>query len=659
MPSEQTKVLNLLSAAEIQRTAGQYDSLKKTCHLIYSLAKDCYPKNADLKRRDVFFCQLSFSLFSEIGDYLAGKGFPGEALKFYQELFNLFPEDMTIVKKIARTYYTMGPHYLPEAERYYRLALTDNPEDLEIAENLGRVLYASPGGQEEARLVYRNALLHCRTDMDKLRFYSHLSALSPDDSDIFLRMGRLYQRQGMFIEAKRCLEEAHNIHNDPWETLNLAYLYYLLNDFRKAEVLLDSLPHGDEQLSHASRYLLGLIKEGEGRLDEASALLKEVPPESAYYWKASVGLARVYLHQGNYLEAENLARRIPLEERTNLGVDFLELCEMLEDVLQRECRFKAEEWRDHISKSIPSFHLKKAVHKRSMGSKFWRKYEALEVVGRGPVGQVLLGRERRKGFKVAIKHLYQDFLVDPLVVRRLQGILQTSRYLDKYNSYVVRTYEDSFFQGSFFYAMEYMEWDLASVIKTWAPAPTKVVTEIAVQICDALTYLYSRNSDSLHGGLKPENILFSANKELKISGFDFLSALEGKRVFSVKDINKRPSFLRTFSYFAPERFSNRGFLKNLKVAFEGVDLRADLYSLGVILFELATGFLPFETQSVQALLAFHKTRTHVLPRFFNPSIHPGLEEIIVTLMAKEPSQRFSIPGEVKEAIQKFRKLYRQ
>lgn len=664
LASAQNKILSLLAVAEIQRTAGRYDSLKTTCQLLFSLVKGCIPENLARPRRDAFLYRLSFSLFGKIGDYLAAKGLSGEALKFYEELFALFPKDAIVAKKIARIFYSMGPQYLFEAEKLYRLVLSDNPEDLEAAEDLGRVLNVSPGGPNEARLVYRDALPHCRTDMDRLRFYSCLLSLSPADTDILLRMGRLYQRQGMFIEAKRCLEKATSLHNGPEETLALAYLYYLLNDFRRADNLIRDFPHLEEEPYYLSRYLLGLIKEAEECWDDAFGYFKEVSPESPYYWRATAGLARIYLYQGNNFEAESLAREIPLERHASLGVDFLELCELLENALQRECHFKAEEWREHINESVPSFHLKKDVHKRSMGPAFWRKYEAIEVIGNGPSGQILLGRERQKGSMVAIKHLHRSFLDDPLVVRRVQGILKALRNMEENGSYMVRIYEDCFFEGSFFYAMEFMERDLASVIRAWSPAPAGLVTEIAVQICDALTFYYNNNMDGLHGGLKPENILISADNELKISDFDFLYALEGKKVFFPKDVKKRFSFLRTFSYFAPERFKNRAFFSDirsgrfknsqgLKEAFEGVDQRADLYSLGIILFELATGFPPFDTQSAKALLSFHKNKTVVLPRFVNPSIHSGLEEIIVTLMERDPSRRFYTPGEVKNALEKI------
>lgn len=656
------KVLNLLSIAEIQKAAGKYDDLRKTCQSIFLLTSECYPQKVDPRYRDVFLYGLAFSLFCHVGDFLSEKGFIGEALKFYQELLSFFPGDPAILKKVARTFYTMGPYHLAEAERLYRLILATDPGNLQVAENLGRVLSVSPNGRDEARLVYRDALLHCKSDLDKLTFYSHLLSLSPGDSDILLRMGGLYQRQGMFVEALDCLEKARDLTDDPEEIPALAHLYYLLNDLQKAKSLLRSLPPGEGEPRNLSHYLLGVIRGEEGRWDDALRFLSKVPPGSVYYWRAITGLIRIYLHRDDDAKAVDLARAIPPGQYDSLGSEFFEVCQLLDDTLQRKTERGAEEWKKYISGAMPSFYLKRDIYNKSMGTIFWRKYEALQVLGSGPAGQVLLGRERQKGVMVAIKHLYGDYLNDPHIVRRLQGILRIWRHSMGNNPCRVSIYEDTFYEGSFFYAMEYLERSLSQMIKFWAPAPAKVAIETALLICNALEHYYSCHLGSPHGGLKPGNILISANGELKISDFDFFSVLLGKRVLYAREIKKYPSFLETFYYFAPERFNVGLFLHNLlsglgnsqglETTLEGIDQRADFYSLGIILYQLATGFFPFEIGSVGALLAFHRNKKALIPpRSINPAVDPGLEEIIVTLTAREPARRFATTGEIKKALE--------
>ena len=661
LPSEQGVILNLISAAEIHRTAGRYESLKKTCHVILSVMRESFPRDLEQKRRDIFLGKLSSLLFGGLGDYLTAKGIPGEALKFYQDLLLLAPADADTTKKLARIFYTMGPRYLSEAERLYRDALTCDPSDLEAVENLGRVLTVSKNGMDEARLIFLDALQYCCTDMERMRFYERLLELMPEDRDILVRMGKLYQRHGMFIEARRCLEKLDNLQGELWEILDLAYLYYLLHDLNKAETLLTGFQSNEGESYFFSCYLWGLLKKEDEDWGQAQAYFQEVTPGSPSYWKAQTGLAQVYLAQDDYQEAATLARAIPPKEWDRLGNDFLLLCEALENVLQHKSPSLGQQWREHVNAHLPSFYLQKDVQKRSMGSNFWRKYEAVDVIGRGPVGQVLQGRERQRGAPVAIKYLPGEFLSDPLAVRRIQGMTKLWRSMGENNPQVVRAFEDCYFEGSFFYAMEYLERDLHSVIKSWAPAAAGVVASIGVKICDALSSYYRYNMDRPHGDLKPENILIAENFEIRISDFDLLWALEGKKIFSARELRQHASFLRTFYYFAPERITDNNLFskitgsrpkteQNLETVLEGIDQRSDLYSLGVILFELATGFLPFET-NIKSLLAFHKAKTPPSPRFYNPSIHPELEKIITCLMSREPSWRFKDPGEVKRVLQ--------
>ena len=663
LPPEQNKILNLISAAEIHRSAGSYESLRKTCHMILAVMYESFPQDMDRGCRDILLKRLSLFLFGGLGDYLMRRGLTLDALKFYQELAGFNPSKMELSKKLARVYYTLGPNYLSEAERLYREALAENPADLEMAESLGRVLNASPRGADEAKAIYRSALSFCRTDMERLRFYERLHDLSPQDTDILRQMGGLYQSHGMYQAARRCLEKIENIQGESQEALDLAFLCYTLNDFRQARLLLGGFQSGDGELYYSSRYLLGTIRREEEDLEGALECFQEIAPKSASYWKARLSIAQILLTQGNYLEAEALAREIPTQQWIPLGNDFLVFNEALEKVLLSESAAMANDWREYVNLHLPSIHLHKDVQKRSMGPNFWRKYEVFDIIGSGPVGQVLHGRERQRGRRVAIKFLPGELLKDPLVVRRIQGMIKMWRNMAEHNPYVTQVYEACLFQESFFYAMEYMERDLLSVIKSWAPASSEVVAALGIQICDTLSYYYRFNMERPHGALKPENILITDDYTVKISDFDLLWALEGKKIITTKEVKQRAAFLRTFYYFAPERIIEDTFFsritgsrfktdQSLETALEGIDQRADLYSLGIILYELATGFLPFEEQ-LKPFLAYQKAKTSPLPSFYNPSINSNLEKIIVKLISKEPSGRYDHPGEVKGALQQI------
>lgn len=660
---EQQKVINLLQIIEDAFTGGKMENVKKYALVMVALLKDLYnTRRIPAGFRQKFFSGILYKLFVQLGDYLLSHGLAVEALIFYQELLNHFPRDTFLIKKAARAFYLRGPFFWPQAEQLYRQILEQSPQDLEAYEALGRLLENIPGRENEAFLIYREALRHCRTDMAKIRFYLYLLSLSPDDYNLLLRLGRLFLRQGIFIESRYYLEEAFKRQQNPWTALDLGRVCLLLNELGRAREVAAAL-YGKENLCPSGYYLYGLINEFEEDWEKARQNYLNVPPDAELYWEARAGAARVLLNEGKYPEALELAQQLlsslPAEQKSVFEKEYLELCKSMED--NAPGNFYYSTWRENLRESEPYYELKKDIYKRNMGAAFWRKYEFQEVFGAGPSGEVFLGRERNTGGRVVIKQLDVQFSSNPVVIRRIQGLLKTLRRLS--SLYIVKVFEDCYFNNRFFFAMEYMEGDsLAKFIRLRTPLPLTEAFSIAFKVCSALDYLYSSNG-TYHGNLKPQNILFSAEGNVKIGDFDMLWLLEGARVFSGDIFKKYASFKETFLYAAPERFSDKSLLlrrksqsrsNSLEAAVHGgVDHRADLYSLGVILFELLTGFLPFKKNSIQAIVRFHRgCKTWPSPRLFNPALPPEVEEIVLRLLNRNPDSRYATPAELKEAIKK-------
>lgn len=660
---EQEKIINLLQVMETSFAEGKPETVKKCALLLVKALKELPAcKEIPVKYRRRFFSGLMYNLFVQLGDDLLNRGFAAEALIFYEELLASYPQDIFLLRKAARAYYARGVLFLPQAEKLYRRILEYNPGDLESYEALGHLLDNYPGREEEALTVYREALHYCSTDMEKIRFYLSLLALSPDDYELLLRLGRLYRRQGMLLESRHYLEEAFKRRPDSWTTLELGRVCCLLYDLVRAKEAA-AVIRGSKDSFYPAYYLLGLIAEVEEKWAEAGDNYQHIPPDAPLYWAARAGLARTFLHQGRSAEAEELIRSIPAGQRDKLGAEYLDLCETLENSAEK-CHFLS--WREYLREAEPLYELKKDICKRSMGTAFWRKYEFLEVCGKGPAGSVLLGRERYSGRKVAIKQFDDKLSADPVSIRRLQGLLKTFRSFS--TPYIVPVYEDCWHNNHFFYAMEYMEGgSLAELVRLRAPLPLKEVFSIALQVCSALDYLYIRSKAMSHGALKPENILLSADGRVKVGGFDILWVMEGTKVFTADILKNYRQFTGTFLYAAPERFDSRGFwsvrVKNrgrgdsLEAAVQGVDHRADLYSLGVILFELLTGVLPFKEYSLKGVVRFHRSfKAWPSPRVFNPALPVDLEEIILRLLCRNPSDRYATPAELGEAIKKAKLL---
>ena len=169
---EQQKIINLLQVMEWAYAERKLENVKKHGLLLVAVLKDLFHDSEIPKKyRQTFFSGIVYHMFSRLGDNLLNLGLAKEALVFYEELFSSHAKDKDLLKKMAKAYYFSGLPHLPQAERIYRQMIRSDPEDLDNYEALGRLLEKSPGREEESFLVYRDALRHCRTDMDRISFY--------------------------------------------------------------------------------------------------------------------------------------------------------------------------------------------------------------------------------------------------------------------------------------------------------------------------------------------------------------------------------------------------------------------------------------------------------------------------------------------------------
>ncbi|MEW5921723.1 MAG: protein kinase [Bacillota bacterium] len=669
--AEQKQAVELLHIAEIQLLTGSHAAARQTCHRLFSLLQDFHKKRGASPQQRLLLQRIFNRVLEDAGERLFNRGLPEEALAYYEEASARNPKNTELLKKKGRLHYCSGVAGLAEAERLYRKVVELNPHDLDNFENLGRVLEAWSGREKDALFVYREAMSYCRSDLQHIRFYLRLYTLFPEDTDIALRLGKLYRRLGMYSEARRYLEEAWKRSANHWAALDLAWLYLLTNGTRRAAELLEraesaftaALTEDSSTAGEAFRwkksYLTGLLHEEEGDYSAAGMCYRAVDPPAPVYWPAQVGLARLALYGGDYREAEKTLRSMPELQRSELEQEYFEICRLMEETVAAEHPLHAAVWRENAGKLDPHYQLKRNIYRRSMGPAFWRKYEIIDIIGDGPVGQVYLGRERARGRKVAVKMLQAEILSDPLSVRRLQGRLKMMRTLDHPGLLVPE--EDCYYNGDLYYAMEYMEGGSLTALLRQAPLAPRRLLEIAWQLCLALDYLYRGKKGFFHGAIKPENILFDPAGRLRISDFDLLETITGSKIFSASFTREPSLYKRTFFYAAPERFqwkpSLLGFLagrraggQSPEMVLEGVDHRADLYSLGVMLYELATGFLPNQRADLRSLQSYHCSAIIPSALLLNPAIPLELDRIITGLLQKDPRQRFASPTVVLERL---------
>jgi len=170
------------------------------------------------------------------------------------------------------------------------------------------------------------------------------------------------------------------------------------------------------------------------------------------------------------------------------------------------------------------------------------------------------------------------------------------------------------------WVMEYVDGKPVSALKFTTRSDLDEILKAMIQVCNGLIALHSRNI--IHRDLKPQNILIDQDKIVKITDFDFVKTEQtGKQI---------SQFVGTPYYASPEHF----------ISSYDLDIRSDLYSLGVILYELVTGKLPFTGKDAKEIGDKHRLKPIILPSKINPDIPQGVEKIIAGLLEKNPKDRY-------------------
>jgi len=231
---------------------------------------------------------------------------------------------------------------------------------------------------------------------------------------------------------------------------------------------------------------------------------------------------------------------------------------------------------------------------------------------------------------VAVKVLLAQFTADADFLRRFQQEARLAASLAHPN--VVRVYDVGQDGASHFIVMEMVDGhSLKDKIRESAPLPVAEALRIALEVCAALSAAHARGL--IHRDIKPQNILLTHDGQVKVTDFGIA------RQSSSNTMTQTGTVLGSVHYLSPEQA--RG---------QEAGPRADLYALGVTLFEMLTGRLPFDSDNPVAVAMQHVQNSPPLPRQFNRSISPNLEAIVLRLLAKNPAERYADAGTAAEAL---------
>lgn len=267
-----------------------------------------------------------------------------------------------------------------------------------------------------------------------------------------------------------------------------------------------------------------------------------------------------------------------------------------------------------------------------IGRVFNGRYRITERIGIGGMAEVYKAQDQTLGRIVAVKVMLPQYAADPEFAARFKQEAASAANLQ--SPYIVNVYDWGHDDGTYFIVMEYVRGtDLKSAILQRGAINQRKVAEIGSQVCQALSVAH--NQDIIHRDVKPQNIMVQPDGNVKVMDFGIARAKN-----SVK--SQTSSVLGTAHYISPEQAQG----KELTGA-------SDMYSLGCVLYEAATGQLPFDGPDAVSVAMKQVQEEPLPPSQVKPDISPDLEAIILKAMDKNPYNRFQTARDMKQALDDF------
>jgi len=256
-------------------------------------------------------------------------------------------------------------------------------------------------------------------------------------------------------------------------------------------------------------------------------------------------------------------------------------------------------------------------------------YELVRPLGEGGMAQVYLGRDLRLGRDVAVKVLDEQLSERQSFRERYLREAQVAAALDHPN--IVPIFDFGASEGHTYLVMPYVSGGSLQDHLNRAPMPPSTVTAYGSQMADALAFAHERGV--VHRDVKPANMLLHADGRLMLADFGLAKILDGTPP-------RRPGRpdAGTPEYMAPEQIDGR------------TDERSDIYGLGVVLYLLFTGQLPFAGSTSNEVMDGHLYRSVTPPRTLNPQVTPAMQDVLLRAIAKDPSARFQRATELGAAL---------
>jgi serine/threonine-protein kinase len=261
------------------------------------------------------------------------------------------------------------------------------------------------------------------------------------------------------------------------------------------------------------------------------------------------------------------------------------------------------------------------------------RYRVVSRLGSGGMADVYLAQDTLLGRQVALKLLHPRFAEDQEFVERFRREASSAAGLSHPN--VVSVYDRGEWDGTYYIAMEYLPGrSLKSVVREHGPLAPGDAIDIAIQILLALRFAHRRGI--IHRDIKPHNVILDEEGRAKVTDFGIARA-------GASDMTMTGSIMGTAQYLSPEQAQGHA-----------VSEASDLYAVGVVLYELLTGGVPFEGESAVTIALKQVSVQPTPPSQRNPQVSPALDAVVMRALAKDPAARFANADELIAALQQAR-----
>jgi eukaryotic-like serine/threonine-protein kinase len=274
-----------------------------------------------------------------------------------------------------------------------------------------------------------------------------------------------------------------------------------------------------------------------------------------------------------------------------------------------------------------------SVHGIARDTVIDERYKVLNRIGSGGMADVYCAEDLQLGRRVALKLLYRRFAEDDEFVERFRREASSAAGLQHPN--VVAVYDRGEFDDTYYIAMEFLEGrSLKQVVRQDGPLEPDRAIDLVLQILKAARFAHRRGI--VHRDIKPHNVIVDDEGRAKVTDFGIARA-------GASDMTETGSIMGTAQYLSPEQAQGHP-----------VDARADLYSIGVVLYELLTGRVPFDAESAVTIALKQVSEEPVPPSHYNPAISEQLEDVVTKALQKDPAYRFADADEFIRSLEAVR-----